>query len=156
MHKPSSSELGFLNLRVLLVSLCCFAAAILAAFGVSAVSVATNRSEIDSAQAPAVSAPASCSAPGTLIASDPAGDQNGGPAANQQFDIQSVSIAEPCIASGLDTLVFTLKVANLNSVPPNGHWKVQFVPPAPEAGVSAYFVEMTSDQNSNVSFGYGN
>src|SRR4051794_23224462 len=147
MHKPSSSELGFLNLRVLLVCLCCFAAAILAAFGVSAVSVATNRSEIGSAQAPAVSAPASCSAPGTLIASDPAGDQNGAPAANQQFDILSVSLAEPCIGDGSNKLVFTMKVTNLSSIPGNGHWKTQFVPPTLPSGVTAYFVEMTSDQS---------
>jgi hypothetical protein len=88
--------------------------------------------------------------------SDPTGDQNGNPAANQQFDIQSVSIAEPCATDGQNRLVFTLKVANLSTIPPNGHWKIEFVPPNLPSGTTAYFVEMTSDQNSNVSFEYGN
>ncbi|MGI9087731.1 MAG: hypothetical protein ACR2HH_08350 [Chthoniobacterales bacterium] len=87
--------------------------------------------------------------------SDPAGDQTGGPAANQQFDITSLSIAEPCFGDGLDKLVFTLKVSNLATVPANGHWKVKFVPPTLPTGVTAYFVEMTSDQSANVTYGYG-
>jgi PKD repeat protein len=158
MHKRSSSELGFLNPRILLVCLCCFAAAILGVFGFSNGLTAPNRSEIDSAQAPAapaVSAPTSCSIPGTLIASDPAADQTGSPA-NQQFDILSVSIAEPCIGDGSNKLVFTMKVTNLSSIPGNGHWKTQFVPPTLPSGVTAYFVEMTSDQSGNVTYGYGN
>src|SRR3954470_2922199 len=158
MHKRSSSELGFLNPRILLVCLCCFAAAILGAFGFSNGVTAPNRSEIDSAQAPAapaVSAPTSCSIPGTLIASDPAADQTGSPA-NQQFDILSVSIAEPCIGDGSNKLVFTMKVTNLSSIPGNGHWKTQFVPPTLPSGVTAYFVEMTSDQSGNVAYAYGN
>src|SRR5436305_1629626 len=63
--------------------------------------------------------PPSCSTPGTLVVSDPTGDQTGAPAANQQFDIQSISIAEPCLADGINRLTFTMKVANLSSVPAN-------------------------------------
>ena len=100
--------------------------------------------------------PLTCSPPGTLIISDPAGDQTGGPAANQQFDITSVSIAEPCVGDGsTDKLAFTIKVANLSSVPANGHWKVQFAPPTLPSGVTAFFVEMTTDQNANVTYSYG-
>ncbi len=99
--------------------------------------------------------PLTCTVPGTLVTSDPGADQTGAPAANQQFDIESVSIAEPCFAGGVDKLVFTIKVANLSSIPANGHWKVQFATPVLPASVTAYFVEMTSDQNANVSFGYG-
>ena len=100
--------------------------------------------------------PLSCAAPGTLIVTDPTGDQTGAPAADQQFDIQSVSIAEPCFTDDIDWLAFTIKVATLSSIPArNGHWKVQFVPPVLPSGVTAYFVEMTSDQNSNVSYAYG-
>jgi PKD repeat protein len=96
-----------------------------------------------------------CSPPGTQITTDATGDQNGAPAANQQFDIQSISIAEPCLEGGLDRLLFTIKVANLSSIPANGHWKVAFATPTLPAGVTAYYVEMTSDQNSAVSFEYG-
>src|SRR5256885_15078640 len=78
----------------------------------------------------------SCIPPGTSIVSDPTGDQNGAPVANQQFDIQSLSIAEQCFADGLDKLTFTIKVANLSSIPANGHWKVRFV-----FGPTTYFVE---------------
>jgi PKD repeat protein len=99
--------------------------------------------------------PLTCTVPGTLVTTDPAGDQTGAPATNTQFDIQSVSIAEPCFADGLNKLVFTIKVANLTSIPANGHWKVQFATPVLPASVTAYFVEMTSDQNSNVVYGYG-
>src|SRR6266478_6366384 len=79
--------------------------------------------------------PPSCAAPGTLITSDPAGDQNGAPAANQQLDIQSISIAEPCFAGGVNKFVFTMKVANLSSLPANGHWKIRFL-----AAATTYFV----------------
>src|SRR6266404_1429452 len=95
--------------------------------------------------------PPSCAAPGTLITSDPAGDQNGAPAANQQLDIQSISIAEPCFAGGVNKFVFTMKVANLSSLPANGHWKIRFL-----AAATTYFVEMTTDQSASVSYGYGN
>ena len=98
--------------------------------------------------------PPTCTLPGTLIVTDPAGDQTGAPA-NTQLDLRSISIAEPCFADGLNKLVFTIKVTDLASVPANGHWKVKFAPPTLPASVTAYFVEMTSDQNGNVSYGYG-
>ena len=98
---------------------------------------------------PAV-ASSNCTPPGTTVVTDPASDQNGAPAANQQLDIQSLSIAEQCFADGLDKLTFTLKVADLSSVPANAHWKVRFV-----FGSTTYYVEMLSDQNRNVSYGYG-
>ncbi len=139
--------------------LCTIAAAIgivTVIFALSAARAATSRILTPS---PAVrrvtNDPATCTVPGTLIIADPTGDQTGGPTANQQFDIQSVSISEPCFADGLDKLVFVLKVANLSSIPANGHWKVKFTPPTLPASVTAYFVEMTSDQNGNVSYGYG-
>src|ERR1700730_1930723 len=134
----------FFNPRVFLALAFCSVGAVLAVFSVA--SAPPNSALAD---------PMSCTAPGTLIISDPAGDQNGAPAANQQFDIQSVSIAEPCLASGVDSLVVTIKVANLSSIPANGHWKVTFVPPTLPAMVTAYFVEMTSDQNGSISYGYG-
>src|SRR5437764_9269114 len=146
MHVHSTSRFGIFNPRLIAGLVFC-SLALWLAFLSSGSSAIT---------APLVDPP-TCIPPGTLIISDPAGDQTGGPSANQQFDIQSVSIAEPCFAGGENKLVFTIKVANLNSIPANGHWKVRFVaPPVPPATTGdTYFVEMTSDQNSNVSYGYG-
>ncbi|MDQ6908380.1 MAG: glycoside hydrolase, partial [Chloroflexota bacterium] len=98
--------------------------------------------------------PPSCTRPGTTVVTDPAGDQTGAPA-NQQLDILSVSIAEPCFADNLNKLVFTMKVANLATVPANGHWKIKFATPTLPASVTAYFVEMTSDESGNVTYSYG-
>jgi PKD repeat protein len=142
----NNRQSGFLNSRLFIALLLCSAAAWL---GVKSFASAPGSPQVPNA-------PPSCSPPGTLVVSDATGDQNGNPAANQQFDIQSVSIAEPCRGDGSNQLVFTLKVANLSSIPANGHWKIQFVPPTLPAGTTAYFVEMTSDQTSNVSFEYGN
>ena len=130
------------NLRSFLVLVC------LLAFITAAVTLAGNRRE--TRRVVAAADPLTCTPPGTLIVTDPTGDQTGAPAANQQFDIQSVSIAEPCFADGLNKLVFTMKVANLSSIPANGHWKVQFVTPVLPAGVTAFFVEMTRPSMSEL------
>src|SRR5437764_2169673 len=110
-RRTRHSESAFLNPRTLAACLLCSGGALLAAF--TLVSAAPGST---SGQAPLpalVAGPASCGAPGTLITSDPAGDQTGAPS-NSQSDIQSVSIAEPCVASGANTLLFTIKVANLS------------------------------------------
>src|SRR6266478_5263984 len=98
----TNSESGFSNPRVFLALTFCSVGALLAVFSVASAPPSS-----------ALADPPSCKPPGTLIITDPAGDQTGAPTANQQFDIQSVSIAEPCLAGGADNLVFTIKVANL-------------------------------------------
>src|SRR5947209_2628519 len=138
------------NLRSLVIFIV-LATATLVAFNAHA----GKRKRTASGQTVLAPAPATCSAPGTLVVSDPTGDQTGGPAANQQFDIQSISIAEPCLGDGANRLTFTIKVADLSSVPANGHWKVKFAPPTLPSGITAYFVEMASDQSSNVTYDYG-
>ncbi|MEP6821338.1 MAG: hypothetical protein ABI946_03210 [Chthoniobacterales bacterium] len=150
MNKTVKNHVGRL-----IVSLCLIAAS------AGALALAAGSPEKGSAvrsrpPLPVASGPASCTPPGTTVVTDPAGDQTGAPTVNQQLDILSVSIAEPCFADGIDKLVFTFKVANLNSIPPNGHWKTQFVPPTLPTGITAFFVEMTSDQNGNVTYEYGN
>src|SRR4051812_17420410 len=135
-----------------IISICLIAASTVA-FALAASKPGTSPSG-NGSLAPAGSPP-TCTPPGTLVASDPAGDQTGAPAANQQLDILSVSIAEPCFADNVNKLVFTLKVSDLTTVPPNGHWKVEFAPPTLPAGITAYFVEMLSDQDGNVSYEYG-
>jgi hypothetical protein len=43
-----------------------------------------------------------CSVPGVLVASDPDGDQAGGPVANSDVDIESISVAEPYDSAGAE------------------------------------------------------
>ncbi len=165
MRKNSSSLSGLFIPRLLLALLLCFSGLFLGVFSEThLLGASAGKTKLRSTDSRNISSgdsivtpndPLSCTAPGTLIVTDPTGDQTGAPAADQQFDIQSVSIAEPCFTDGIDRLAFTIKVATLSSIPANGHWKVQFVPPVLPSGVTAYFVEMTSDQNSNVSYAYG-
>ncbi len=150
MNKTVKNHVGRL-----VVSFCLIAASA-GAFALAAGSPGKSSAVRSRPPSPVGNGPASCTPPGTTVVTDPAGDQTGAPTVNQQLDILSVSIAEPCFADGIDKLVFTLKVANLNSIPPNGHWKTQFVPPTLPTGITAFFVEMTSDQNGNVTYEYGN
>ncbi len=102
----------------------------------------------------------SCISPGITVVQDPAGDQVGAPT-NAAFDIQAISIAEPFFTDGSKKLVFTMKVADLSSVPPNGRWRILWTfpnPPPPAANVDfegRYYVGMNSDASSNVSFEFG-
>src|SRR5205085_5863010 len=65
----------------------------------------------------------SCTAPGVRVASDATGDQVGAPL-NAGFDFQWLSVAEPFFADGSRKLVFTMKMADLSSVPANGQWRL--------------------------------
>src|SRR5207248_9733614 len=65
----------------------------------------------------------SCSPPGLRVVTDATGDQVGAPA-NAALDVQSISVAEPFFADGSQKLVFTLKVANLATVPANAQWRI--------------------------------
>ena len=66
---------------------------------------------------------ASCSAPGNVVVTDVTGD-----AVLAQNDIQTVSISEPFNSDGTQTLVFTMKVQNLYSLPLSS-WNVIFKGP---------------------------
>src|SRR5262249_54960771 len=65
-----------------------------------------------------------CKLPGLQVVSDPDGDQVGGPVANSDLDIESISVAEPYDAAGSQTLVFTLKVKDLSTLVPNRAWRL--------------------------------
>ena len=95
----------------------------------------------------------SCKAPGIQVVPDPTGDQVGGPVANAALDIQSISVAEPFTSDGSQKLVFTMKVADLSSVPANAQWRLFWFSPAAPSGI--YYVGMTTDGNSNATFEYG-
>jgi hypothetical protein len=99
--------------------------------------------------------PPSCSAPGVQVMQDPAGDEQGAPATSFA-DILSLSIAEPPSSDGVDRLVFTYKMSDLATVPPNGLWAIRFntdVPPP--NGDDTYFVAMVADPSATVHFMYG-
>lgn len=97
-----------------------------------------------------------CSVPGMEVVTDPAGDQSpllpiSNPLFDETaFDITRVSIAEPVVA-GTKRLVITLKVASLETLPPNGYWTVFFT-----NGDTEYFVSMQNAvDDGGVSYVYG-
>jgi hypothetical protein len=100
----------------------------------------------------AAPAGSSCALPGVTIITDPSGDQNGAPA-NTNLDIQSVSIAEPYYADGSQKIVFTIKVADLSSLPPSSQWRVIW--DFPTNTVGEYYAEMHTDSNGVVGWEYG-
>jgi PKD repeat protein len=92
-----------------------------------------------------------CTVPGVTVASDAEGDDNPPlpTAMAGQGDILSLKVSEP---RGVDDkLVFTLKVASLESLPPNVNWYVNFLDPAGKK----WFVSMQTDETSTASFNYG-
>ena len=90
--------------------------------------------------APAIPAGASCHVPGVELITDGAGD-----ALPDQgsLDITAIDVAEPADMPG--KLVFTMKVADLGTVPPGTRWVIRFLTDTPPAnGDDTYFVEMTT------------
>ena len=104
----------------------------------------------------------SCSQPGVTAVSDPVGDESDG---QTSHDITSVSIAEPitnATTGAADNIVFTMKVVNLSTVPPDWRWSVRFnvpgynPPDAPIVGPQEdWFVSMISTDPTNPRFTYG-
>jgi hypothetical protein len=66
-------------------------------------------------------APDPCHLPGVLLVTDPAGDAVPQTAA---ADILGAWVAEPDVVGGPDTLVWTMKVASLATVPANTQWYI--------------------------------
>lgn len=101
-----------------------------------------------------VPAPDPCTLPGIPILSDPAGDLVTpiGVTTYPGYDLRSLSIAEPF---GLaDKLVFTIKVEDLTTVPPNARWPVQFRL-ASDPDTLGRWVDMSTDAAGAVTFNYG-
>jgi PKD repeat protein len=103
-----------------------------------------------------------CSLPGVTAVTDPVGDESDGVT---EHDITSVSIAEPIsnVQTGAaDNIMFTIKVQDLNTVPPGWRWSVRFTvagynpPNAPIVGAQEdWFVSMLSSDNAAPTFTYG-
>lgn len=102
-----------------------------------------------------------CQAPGVTAISDPAGDASD---TQPSHDITSVSVAEPESHTG--KLVFTLKVADLQTIPPGFRWAVRFgvskggvqqTPPTDVTGGASedYFVSMVTSDGAAPAFTWG-
>lgn len=99
-------------------------------------------------------APNPCVLPGVTLLTDQAGDLITpiGVTTYPGYDLRSLSIAEPF---GLtDKLVFTIKVQDLTTVPPNTRWPVQFRLASDPATVGRW-VDMSADAAGMVTFNYG-
>ena len=94
----------------------------------------------------------SCALPGLTVVTNPAGTQVGAPA-NTQLNVRSVSVAEPYTADGAQKLTFTMKVQDLSSIPRSANWRMIWT--TASSSTSYFYVAMNSDQNSAVTFEYG-
>jgi len=69
--------------------------------------------------------------------------------------IDYIAVGEP---PGTSNLTFTIKVGDLSSVPPNSRWRIAwdwYHPNGTPKPDELYYIGMTSDANSNVTFEYG-
>ncbi len=98
--------------------------------------------------------PDPCVPPGVPILADPAGDLITpiGVTTYPGYDLRSLAIAEPFAM--VDKLVFTIKVQDLTTVPPNTRWPVQFRLATDPANLGRW-VDMSSDAAGMVTFNYG-
>lgn len=114
------------------------------------------------ALSPRVEKTGSCSQPGQQILTDPVGDETDGVT---EHDITSVSMAEPVSnpqTGAADNIIFTMKVVDLATVPPDWRWSVRFTvpgynpPAAPVVGAQEdWFVSMISTDPTAPRFTYG-
>ncbi len=102
-----------------------------------------------------------CTAPGVLVLEDATGDAGiePDPAVGRQgsqpfFDIQTLHMAEPASMAG--KLVFTYKIADLSTLPPQTGYILRFSSDiAPDNGDEDFFVAMVTDPSGGASFVYG-
>jgi hypothetical protein len=87
-----------------------------------------------------------CTAPGALVASDPAGDSP-----LPALDVQSLSVAEPTNGK----IVLTLKVASLASFTPGNAWMILWNRPVPDATYDRNYAVMRATGLGTVAFKYG-
>src|SRR5438270_7094515 len=102
--------------------------------------------------------PANCAAPGVQVVSDPANDQLGNQAAqNQQQDILGVSLAEEYDSFGRGTLVATMNVSALdpNNLQRNGEWLTYFTATHADNTTTTYFVSADTNEQGQIAYDYG-
>src|SRR3954467_458980 len=89
-----------------------------------------------------------CTAPGALLITDPAGDSQ---VPLPALDIKSLSVAEPPGGN----IVFTLKVASLSTFTPGNAWMILWNRPVPDATYDRNYVVMRATGLGTVAFKYG-
>jgi len=97
-----------------------------------------------------------CLLPGYRVADDPAGDQVGAPA-NADLDFVAFHVAEPYYADNSQKLVFTLKMNDLTTIPPNRRWAIIWNSTNPVSDTRRSYVSMSSNAGGAgaVTFDYG-
>jgi len=106
--------------------------------------------------APRVEPTGACMLPGVQVLTDPTGDASDTLA---QHDITSVSMSEPDSLPG--KIVFSLKVANLSTIPSGWRWAVRFGAPQkpptdPVVGAQEdWFVSLVTSDGAAPAFTYG-
>jgi len=90
-----------------------------------------------------------CTPPGISLTTDASGDTGTGsvgtvPGSPAQ-DITEILVAEPNLGGGINRLAFTIKVADLTTLPPGGVWRVFF-----NVGATGYFVGAVNDAVSGI------
>ena len=142
MRTPTASDKRIFRPRIALAAITSVAVTtLLAGLGFAA------------AQSPAgIEAVEDCINPPVQVVTDPTGDQGAGNP--EQKDIQFVSLSEDYRFIANARLVCRLKVANLNTIPPDEIWRVRFTYTPPGGTATVYQVSMTSDANSIVNFDY--
>ena len=106
---------------------------------------------------PRIESNGACGTPGVQVITDPTGDETD---TLPQHDITSVSMAEPDSLPG--KLVFTLKVAKLDTITPQFRWAVRFsvqgvTPPTDFSGGASedFFVSMVTSDGPTPTFTWG-
>ena len=123
---------------------------------VTAINTVGESSKCDKVVPTAAAAiPDPCTLPGSKVVDDGNGDQLGAPN-NKDLDIQSISIAEPFFADNSTKLIFTLKVADLSTVPADRQYRIIWTPKTPPSSTDdRYYVGMTSTAPGTVNYEYG-
>lgn len=97
-----------------------------------------------------------CQLPYLTMQTDPTGDQFQAPNANQQLDIQRVSVGEPFTTCTDQSITFLMKVQNLNPAPaPNGAWRVVFNVKDTTNTTRKVYVQMDTQLTPTPEFEYG-
>jgi hypothetical protein len=121
---------------------------------------AANRRNTQSRELTGISAPQAptdlpvCTIPGISLTTDPTGDTGTGsvgtvPGTPAQ-DITEILVAEPNQGGGINRLAFTMKVADLTTVPTGGVWRVFF-----NVGSTGYWVGAVNDPVAGLLYTYG-
>ncbi|HEV7515042.1 MAG TPA: PKD domain-containing protein, partial [Thermoanaerobaculia bacterium] len=103
-------------------------------------------------------AQSACQLPGVTLATDPAGDQLGGPTANQGLDLTELDLAEPYTSAADRSLTFTVKLANLGQTvapQPNSIWKISWDAKDSTGNTQTFFVTFDTTVQPLGAFNYG-